>query len=410
MDKYNLDANKVEGSCASILVAPSEERFFDTQVNQFLQSDSTAAEFSCMSCFNQHAEEICLRLNLLKSSHKGTEYYLLTANEHSHDQQMLKRMKEELSLFSCAVRNTNSGIVITNEKREVLWLNNAFTIQTGYTLSEVKGKGLAKILQGPDTDKQTLERIKYLLLEEKGVDEQILNYHKNGHAYWNNLRITPIFKHGRLVRFVGVQHDVTNEVEIKESLNKLTVTLKDEVKKQTEELQKSNAVLHRIATTDPLTGALNRRTLRETETKEFNRAKRNKQPISLLLFDLDHFKQINDTYGHDAGDVVLITTVNTVVSAMRDTDYLFRMGGEEFLLLMPNTSEKEASLVANRLRQSIKQNVVKHRDESITVTASIAVLSHCGDINIDDSLRLIDKGLYEAKSLGRDQVVNTHCH
>lgn len=315
------------------------------------------------------------------------------------------QVEKELALLSCAANHTTSGLVITNERREVLWVNPAFTVQTGYTLDEVKGKGLAELLQGEETDQQVLQKIKQQLLNGEEVNETILNYHKNGRAYWNKLRITAIFEQGQIVKFVGVQHNITDEIEAKQNLDVLNNTLQQEVARKTEKLKKSNLSLQRIATTDPLTSALNRRTLRSTEALEFKRAQRNQQPISLLLFDIDHFKKINDTYGHDAGDAVLVSTVNTVKKEIRDTDYLFRMGGEEFLLLMPNTSREQAKQVANKLQLAIKNAQIKHHSHAISITVSIAVLSHKGEQNMDASLRLIDKGLYRAKSQGRDQVV-----
>jgi len=128
-----------------------------------------------------------------------------------------------------------------------------------------------------------------------------------------------------------------------------------------------------LARTDPLTGALNRRGYTERCTVEFDRAVRNERPLSVLKVDLDHFKGINDTFGHDAGDEVLKRVVNTFEIAIREVDVVGRIGGEEFEILLPETDLQEALLVGERMRDSVEGLEVLWQGQVITVTISTGV-------------------------------------
>ncbi|GAB6040610.1 GGDEF domain-containing protein [Endothiovibrio diazotrophicus] len=173
----------------------------------------------------------------------------------------------------------------------------------------------------------------------------------------------------------------------------------------------NNALAHerlqRIAALDVLTGVYNRRFGLSRLHEEFNRAVRGNTPLGLLIFDLDHFKSINDTYGHLVGDRVLTRVAESAHRAMREGDILVRYGGEEFLGILPGASCNDTQLVAERLRRIIEETNVKDGEQTIVVTVSVGITSFPQD-DVDDENQLIqdaDEALYAAKRQGRNRVV-----
>lgn len=157
-----------------------------------------------------------------------------------------------------------------------------------------------------------------------------------------------------------------------------------------------------FATLDALTGILNRGHMEKRIREELARGNRYGFPISLILFDIDHFKQINDVFGHDIGDVVLKKMVDTVAGRIRETDALGRWGGEEFMLLMPYTDAKNADLVAQKLCRSL--GWVDH-GECGKITASFGVAQWINNESFAELYKRLDNALYAAKSAGRNRVV-----
>jgi diguanylate cyclase len=164
--------------------------------------------------------------------------------------------------------------------------------------------------------------------------------------------------------------------------------------------------LEELATFDRMTGLLNRATLQEAMEAEFARTRRNRRPFSLLLFDLDRFKLINDNFGHAAGDQVLIEVAAVTRANLRDGDWLARWGGEEFLAMLPDTPAEEALKVADRLRVAIDGCEVKSNGRILRVTVSVGVAASPGQgESLNELLNSADVALYEAKRAGRNRVV-----
>lgn len=160
-----------------------------------------------------------------------------------------------------------------------------------------------------------------------------------------------------------------------------------------------------LSKTDPLTGLWNRRYLEETLESEFKRAKRYGTDLSILIIDLDHFKYINDTYGHMAGDEVLRQVSSKIKKHHRETDFIGRYGGEEMVVILPETNTQTSLKVANAVREAIAQEPVLFESYSITVTASIGVSGLNGDhVNYATIFAEADEALYNAKKLGRNRV------
>ncbi len=164
-------------------------------------------------------------------------------------------------------------------------------------------------------------------------------------------------------------------------------------------------ILHNMATTDALTGLVNRREFNRRIAEEFSRAKRHKTQLSMALFDIDFFKKINDTYGHNAGDAILKELGSLIANKTRTSDIACRYGGEEFVLILPETSQTEAYELLDRLRQIVEEEIFNKSAKPIKATISVGVaqLDLCDKSPVDFCERA-DKALYRAKEGGRNRV------
>jgi diguanylate cyclase (GGDEF)-like protein len=161
-----------------------------------------------------------------------------------------------------------------------------------------------------------------------------------------------------------------------------------------------------MASIDPLTNLLNRREMQEVIDRVYASAKRSAKPLSLILFDLDRFKMLNDNYGHDIGDKILIGISEVAKRTLRTSDWLSRWGGEEFLAILPDTDENGAHNIAERLREAVEQFYLELNSQKIKTSASIGIASYPRDGDTPDFLiKAADAALYEAKKTGRNRVV-----
>ncbi|GAO37356.1 hypothetical protein SCT_2777 [Sulfuricella sp. T08] len=164
--------------------------------------------------------------------------------------------------------------------------------------------------------------------------------------------------------------------------------------------------LEAMVSIDPLTNLLNRRAFQEVINREYACAKRSAKPFSMLLIDLDRFKMLNDNYGHDIGDKILLGVSDVATQTLRTSDWLSRWGGEEFLALLPDTDENGALNIAERLRQEIEEFSIQLNTQKIKTSASIGIASYPRDGDTPDFLmKAADAALYEAKKSGRNRVV-----
>ena len=171
-------------------------------------------------------------------------------------------------------------------------------------------------------------------------------------------------------------------------------------------LQQATRKLELVASTDPLTGAFNRRHLDLVGINELSRSKRYNSTFTILMLDIDHFKAVNDTYGHDIGDEALIEAVAVIKKNIRGEDLLFRLGGEEFAVMLPETAKLAAFDTAERIRIAISNIVIQTPIAPLRFTISIGIAdSTRADDDIDVILKRADEGLYQAKSSGRNKVI-----
>jgi diguanylate cyclase (GGDEF)-like protein len=156
---------------------------------------------------------------------------------------------------------------------------------------------------------------------------------------------------------------------------------------------------------DPLTGAGNRVALDKTLEREVELAKRHNQPLSVLMLDIDHFKNVNDTYGHAMGDEVLKQVVKSITACIRQTDMCFRYGGEEFLIMLTSADNEGALRIAERIRRSIEEAVFSHEKGSLSITSSIGSATLYATDTMHSICERADGALYKAKNSGRNQVI-----
>lgn len=195
--------------------------------------------------------------------------------------------------------------------------------------------------------------------------------------------ISPIL--GRRDKFLGrliILHDITKLKEIQNEL-------------------------HLLASKDSLTGAVNRRHFMELAKRELTRTRRYKPRLALVLMDLDSFKMVNDTYGHQAGDEALLVLKDICIQGTREVDIFARLGGEEFVLLLPETDQQAASVIAERLRANLEDTTIKYEHHKFKVTISMGVTEYGvqKEDTLDAMLSRADKALYQAKANGRNQVL-----
>jgi diguanylate cyclase (GGDEF)-like protein len=159
-----------------------------------------------------------------------------------------------------------------------------------------------------------------------------------------------------------------------------------------------------MATTDSLTGATNRQVFDMIFDQAVKINIRRKESLSAIMLDIDNFKDINDNFGHPAGDFVLKELSEIIISQIRVTDTLFRWGGDEFFLLLPDCDLEQAEKIAEKIRLSIKEKSIHYRNKSITLTSSFGVGMMRSGISKEESLKQIDDALYRAKKKGRNNV------
>jgi diguanylate cyclase (GGDEF)-like protein/PAS domain S-box-containing protein len=202
---------------------------------------------------------------------------------------------------------------------------------------------------------------------------------RSGRVFWALLNAKTLMVEGQPMFMVGFQ-DLSEQKRIESDLREL-------------------------ATTDALTGALNRRRLFEVAAEELERATRYERPLALAMLDIDHFKHVNDRFGHLVGDQALKLVVEAVRSVLRRQDYVCRFGGEELAVLLPETRLDSAQQVIERMRKAVQSIGLLHEGTAVPLTLSAGVVEHRPGEGFTRLLRRADEALYEAKSTGRNRVV-----
>ncbi|MDX1294972.1 MAG: diguanylate cyclase, partial [Sulfurimonadaceae bacterium] len=287
-----------------------------------------------------------------------------------------KKARREVTRLSRAIEQIDDLVLITDRSGLIEYVNDAFVEHTGYEREEVYGKN-ARLLKSGEHDQPFYKGLWSTILSGNVFKGRVINRKKDGEIFYEQKTITPIKdKVGNIVTFVSTSKDITQTVEMEERLEQMAMT-------------------------DKLTGINNRHRFEELYNQEIERVSRYESPVSMIMFDIDHFKKINDTYGHDVGDKVLKQIVRVVGNCIRKVDIFARWGGEEFLILCPETTVEDAMLLANKMRREIEDTEF----ETVgSVKASFGVSGFIHGENKENLFKRVDNALYMAKDKGRNRV------
>jgi diguanylate cyclase (GGDEF)-like protein/PAS domain S-box-containing protein len=290
--------------------------------------------------------------------------------EHKQIEEKLKTASNE---WRATIDASSDPIMLIDSEMKIIKANLATTKFLLKPFNEILGKTYSEMFQG--TDRLPAE----CLLEKM----KKTNKHEEAELYlseryiWVRVSFDPIFDDkGNLIMFVHIIRDITESKHLEEELR-------------------------RLATTDKLTGAYNRTKFEEIIEREIERVKRYNKPLSMIMFDIDHFKKINDTYGHSAGDYVLKTIADIVRETIRKIDYLVRWGGEEFVIISSETNLEKAHALAERIREKTESYKF---DKVGKVTVSLGVTEFKEQDTKDTLIKRTDDIMYKAKERGRNRV------
>ncbi len=289
-----------------------------------------------------------------------------------------KKAEERLRLMEGVVVHANDGVIITEAAPlhlpgpRIVYVNDAFTRMTGYTLDEAVGR-TPRILQGPRSDRRTLDHMRAAFDAGLPVRVEVLDYRKDGSTLWVEMSVAPLTDGlGRATHFVSVQRDITERKELEARLR--------------------HQSLH-----DALTGLPNRALLHDRLDQALLVAGRDAGSLALLLMDLDRFKRVNDTLGHQYGDLLLQGVSQRLHGALRASDTVARLGGDEFAVVLPAIDEARAIGVVRYIGEALVEPfmVEEHR---LSVAASIGMALYPAHGHDGATLlRRADMAMYAAK-------------
>ena len=303
--------------------------------------------------------------------------------------------RAQLERLQSIIESTCEGVVITDRDGRLTWCNQGFARMTGYALSELQGRRPGRVFRGPGTCMDTVREMNQHIARGEPYTCELLNYRKSGQPYWVRMSLHPRrTDDGQIEGYFAIESDITQMRQVMEDM-------RTEIFRR-EQLE---ADLRALATEDPLSKLSNRRGFFERAEQEIQRAREHGSSVSLGIIDIDHFKQVNDTYGHQAGDAVIRHLGHLMRELFREQDVIGRIGGEEFALLLPDTDLQGASILIRRFREILAAKAVRHAGTAIPVRCSVGLGELARDETITGLLSRADDALYEAKHAGRDRVV-----
>lgn len=277
----------------------------------------------------------------------------------------------------------------------------------GFETSEVIGQSLFSMLTPESLRKVQLSLVEREQAEQQGAVTGPMRfefeiYCKDGSTVWAESHSKPLRDmDGNIVGFHGITREITEQKRYRMEL----LEANEQLTQQLQQIRELQGRLQEQAVRDALTGLFNRRYLDETIPRELSRAKRDGYPLAVIMVDIDHFKQINDTYGHPAGDAVIKSLAAVLAQGAREGDIASRYGGEEFVVALPRMGRESALARAEKWRAEIMQMQVRHGDFNISFTISAGVAAYPDHASDSEGLiNLADRALYVCKSAGRNRV------
>ncbi|MBS4199464.1 EAL domain-containing protein [Bacillus sp. FJAT-49732] len=290
----------------------------------------------------------------------------------------------ELNISAMILEQISEGVMVVNEKRQIIYINSAFEIVTGYNRKEVYLQN-PRILQSGLHDKHFYHKLWETISLEGSWSGEIWNKRKNGELFLEWLTITKVKdSEGVVLGYIGVFSDITDRKKAEDELRKL-------------------------AHFDALTGVPNRHSFSERFSNLLDVSQQFNQKLALLFLDLDRFKQINDSLGHEAGDKLLIEVAGRLQELIKNKDVIARLGGDEFVIILSNIKhQREAVHIAKRIIESLTKSF--HIDgHEVYITTSIGISFYPNDGNSSEILlKKADKAMYMSKLNGRNQYEIYH--
>ncbi|MFC6670112.1 bifunctional diguanylate cyclase/phosphodiesterase [Marinobacterium aestuariivivens] len=290
------------------------------------------------------------------------------------------RREDQLRKLSRAVEQSSSMVIILDAGGNIEYVNDEFCELTGYSQEEVPGRPLS-LLQADEADDELYREMWRVLQSGEDWHGEVRSRRKNGELFWSTLSVSPIVEDdGSLTHFVGISEDISAQ-------------------------KQSQAQIEQLAFYDPLTQLGNRRLFREQLDQELRKVRRSGQQLALFYLDLDNFKQINDTLGHDVGDRLLQAIAGRLRQTLRESDIIARLGGDEFIILLPQVQgPAQARQVAEKLLQALLTPVTLGAHE-VLITFSIGITLAPGDGDTWSVLmKNADLAMYRAKRQGATPI------
>lgn len=305
-----------------------------------------------------------------------------------------------------------AGIAVADEQGRYLQVNDSYCLLFGYSREELIGNTFALILTEQD---QSLEAmiLNLALTQDQSAPTEWQVQHKNGRTIFVHSAFKTFVYPDGSAKILTILSDVSavvctlNTLQDQEAqLIKTNESLEQMVSRRTLQLERANDELARLATQDFLTGTLNRRAFEFETSKIIYTADRYNRPVSFMFLDIDHFKAINDQYGHAAGDEVLQQLAVSIRDLLRTSDILARWGGEEFVICLPDTILADAIIVGEKILAACRQLRLVHQQATISLTMSGGVVQRAYSESLHEVLQKADVLLYDAKKTGRDRLLS----
>lgn len=309
---------------------------------------------------------------------------------------------DALRVQATALRSAANGVVITDRNGNITWVNPAACAITGYYAEELVGQH-TRILKSGEHDRAFYETLWKQVTGGETWTGTMVNRRKDGTLYHEEQTIAPVLDDsGHVSHFIAIKQDVSARRRDEEALTKAHAELALRV----EEIESLNWQLREQTIRDPLTQLHNRRYFEESIAREAARAIRQDEPLALLIIDLDHFKTVNDTYGHGVGDRVLQNLARVISADIRVSDLVCRFGGEEFVVSLPGATLISALGRAEHWRNRFAESRVDAEGVEVGCTFSAGIaMFHGAEDTIEAALRRADAALYKAKHAGRNCVI-----
>ncbi|MDP1784230.1 MAG: EAL domain-containing protein, partial [Sulfuricurvum sp.] len=353
---------------------PKEEADFFTDKDRETLKRNELLDIYEESIQTPHGIRILHTKKVVIRDENGVAKFLLGISEDITDH---KQAENSLLKLSLAVEQSPNSIVITDLIGNIEYVNTMFTTITGYTKDEILGEN-PRILKSNKTPQSTYDDMWNQLSQGNTWHGELINLRKDKSEYIESATISPVKQaDGTIINYVAIKENITDKKRIEEHIENL-------------------------AHYDQLTGLPNRVLLSDRIKYLLNHAQRNEETVAVMFLDLDHFKNINDTLGHTIGDQLLIEIAQRLKAAIRDEDTVSRLGGDEFILLFPDTDVNEAMHIATKLIEAVSiPCTIEHHELVTTPSIGIAIYPYDGE-DFETLLKNADTAMYQAKRFSRN--------